>query len=180
MFYSQSTGGFYDAAIHGDAIPADAVEITPTEHASLLAGQSNGQRIVADADGRPTLADPPAPTAADVWMRIKSERDRRTDRGGYQVGAKWFHSDQKSRSQQLGLVLLGASIPTNLQWKTMDGSFVTMTPTLAQQLLGAAAASDQAIFAAAQTHKAAMEASADPASYDFSGSWPPAFGEQPR
>ena len=62
----------------------------------------------------------------------------------------------------------------------MDGSFVTMTPTLAQHLLGAAAASDQAIFAAAETHKAAMEASADPASYDFSGGWPSAFGEQPE
>ena len=27
MFYSKSTGGFYDTAIHGDNIPADAVEI---------------------------------------------------------------------------------------------------------------------------------------------------------
>lgn len=112
---------------------------------------------------------------ARMWDAIKNERDRRTDQGGYKVGTKWFHSDQKSRSQQLGLVLLGASIPANLQWKTMDGSFVTMTATLAQQVLAAAAASDQAIFAAAETHKAAMEASADPASYDFSGGWPATF-----
>lgn len=112
---------------------------------------------------------------ARVWVAIKAERDRRTDQGGYKVGTKWFHSDQKSRSQQLGLVLLGASIPANLQWKTMDGSFVTMTAALAQQVLGAAAASDQAIFAAAETHKAAMEASADPSAYDFSGGWPATF-----
>ena len=29
MFYSKSTGGFYDTAIHGDSIPVDAIEITP-------------------------------------------------------------------------------------------------------------------------------------------------------
>lgn len=111
------------------------------------------------------------------WEAIKAVRDRRTDQGGYKVGTKWFHSDQKSRSQQLGLVLLGANIPPNLQWKTMDGSFVTMTQQLAGQVLAAAAASDQAIFAAAETHRAAMEASADPASYDYSTGWPAIFGE---
>jgi hypothetical protein len=52
-----------------------------------------------------------------------------------------------------------------------------MTQALAQQVFGAAAASDIAIFAVAETHKAAMEASADPAAYDFSGGWPPAFGD---
>lgn len=109
------------------------------------------------------------------WDAIKAERDRRTQNGGYKVGAKWFHSDQFSRGQQLGLVLLGANIPAGLQWKTMDGSFVTMTQLLAQQILGSGTGSDQAIFAAAETHKAAMEASADPASYDFSAGWPAIF-----
>lgn len=177
MFYSKTTGGFYDEAIHGENIPADAVEISAEEHASLLAGQSSGKLIVADETGHPVLADLPRPTAAHVLERIKSERDRRTEQGGYKVGAHWFHSDKKSRSQQLGLVLLGANIPANLQWKTMDGTFVTMTQTLAQQILAAGAASDQAIFAAAEAHRQAMEASADPAAYDFSTGWPKVFGE---
>lgn len=112
---------------------------------------------------------------AAKWDAIKAERDRRTDQGGYKVGTKWFHSDQKSRSQQLGLVLLGANIPPNLQWKTMDGSFVAMTQALAQQILESCAASDQAIFAVAEAHKAEMESSADPASYDFSCGWPIQF-----
>lgn len=124
----------------------------------------------------PTPAQSTAEANAAKWDAIKAERDRRTDQGGYKVGTKWYHSDQKSRSQQLGLVLLGANIPANLQWKTLDGSFITMTQTLAQQLLGAAAASDQAIFTAAETHKAAMEASADPASYNFSTGWPKGYG----
>lgn len=61
----------------------------------------------------------------------------------------------------------------------MDGSFVTMTQQLAGQVLGAAAASDQAIFAAAaEAHKAAMEAITDPSAYDFSSGWPTTFEEQ--
>lgn len=112
-----------------------------------------------------------------AWESIKTERDRRTDQGGYKAGTKWFHSDQKSRSQQLGLVLLGANIPSGLQWKTMDGSFVTMTQQLAGQILAAGTASDLAIFAAAETHRASMEASTDPSAYDFSAGWPKMFGE---
>ena len=177
MFYSEKTCGFYDSEINGDAIPGDAVEITAAQHTTLLDGQSRGKRIVADKNGFPILADPPAPTVSDVWLRIKAERDRRTENGGFQVGGKWFHSDQKSRSQQLGLVLLGASIPAGLQWKTMDGSFVTMTPALAQQILVSATASDQAIFSVAEAHRAALESCADPASYDYSGNWPKVFGD---
>lgn len=177
MLYSKTTGGFYDRAIHGDNIPADAVEITTDEHAALLAAQSAGKIIQADQNGCPVAVDPPKPTAAQVWERIKAERDHRTEQGGYQAAGKWFHSDQKSRSQQLGLVLLGASIPANLQWKTMDGSFVTMTQQLAGHVLAAAAASDKAIFAAAEAHRQAMESSTDPAAYDFSTGWPKVFGE---
>lgn len=139
--------------------------------------QHQGEMMVKNSTIVPYVA--PAPDIAQVkaakWEAIKAERDRRTDYGGYKVGTKWFHSDQKSRSQQLGLVLLGGNIPAGLQWKTMDGSFVTMTQTLAQQILAAGAASDQAVFAAAEAHRAAMEASADPASYDFSVGWPATF-----
>lgn len=59
----------------------------------------------------------------------------------------------------------------------MDGSFVTMTQQLACQVLEAAVASDQMIFAAAEIHKVAMEVSPDPIAYDFSAGWPKAFLE---
>ena len=66
MFYAKSTAGFYDTAIHGDNIPADAVEITDEEHTALLEGQSQGKLIVADANGFPVLQDPPPPTAEQI------------------------------------------------------------------------------------------------------------------
>lgn len=110
-----------------------------------------------------------------VWGWIKTERDRLTREGGYLAAGKWFHSDALSRIQQLGLVQLGANIPAGLQWKTMDGSFVAMTPSLAGQVFMAAALSDTAIFAAAEAHKAALEACADPAVYDWRAGWPAVF-----
>ena len=123
---------------------------------------------------------PPAPDysalAGSHWEAIKAERDRRTQQGGYQVAGKWFHSDTFSRTQQMGLVMMGSNIPAGLQWKTMDGSFVTMTQALAGQVFAAAAASDATLFARAEQIKAAMEA--DPVNFSLSEfSWPSIYGE---
>lgn len=121
-----------------------------------------------------------APTTDQVkaakWESIKEERDRRKV-SGVKVGAKWFHSDDSSRIQQMGLVMMGANIPAGLQWKTMDGSFVEMMPALVQQVFAAVAASDQAIFSAAEAHRVAMESNPSPLDYDFSAGWPKTFGE---
>jgi hypothetical protein len=122
----------------------------------------------------------PPPDGAFVrevkWTAIKSERDRRKV-GGVKVGDKWFHSDDASRIQQMGLVMMGANLPAGLQWKTMDGSFITMTPSLAQQVFAAQAASDQAIFAHAEGLRAALAACDDPAAFDYSTGWPAIYGE---
>jgi hypothetical protein len=109
-----------------------------------------------------------------MWERIKAERDKRKA-AGVLVGAKWYHSDADSRIQQIGLVLMGVNIPANLQWKTMDGTFVPMTQALAGQVFGAVAASDQAIFAKAEWHKVQMGAAPVPGSYDYSGGWPEVY-----
>ena len=111
---------------------------------------------------------------AQMAARIKAERDRRKFEG-VTVGPDRYHSDPDSRTQQLGLVILGAGIPANLQWKTIGGAFVTMTQTLAGQIFGATAARDTAIFANAEQHIAAVNALTDPAAvlaYDFSTGWP--------
>ncbi len=112
------------------------------------------------------------------WEAIKAERDRRTQAGGYTVTVsgtpKWFHSDTFSRTQQIGLVMMGASIPPGLLWKTMDGTFVEMTQALAASVFAAAAAQDQATFTAAEVAKAAMTAS--PTAFDLSAvAWPAIF-----
>lgn len=67
IFYSGSAGAFFATVLHGDRVPADAVAITPERHAELLAGQAQGQQIVAGSDGHPTLRT--APAAA---LRVRS------------------------------------------------------------------------------------------------------------
>ena len=112
---------------------------------------------------------------AVAWERIKNERDRRNYLG-VKVGAHWFHSDDPSRIQQLALAMMGAAIPSGLMWKTLTLTpppvFVEMTPALAQGIFQATAESDAAIFAAAEAHRTAMEASDTPESYDITGGWP--------
>lgn len=86
MFYSQSTGGFYLPEIHGDAIPADAVEINREHYETLLAGQSNGKLIVADADGYPILQDPPPPTPEQVIASIAAAVQAHLDAAAIAAG----------------------------------------------------------------------------------------------
>lgn len=108
-----------------------------------------------------------------VWRMIQAERDRRKY-NGVKVGAYWFHTDDPSRIQQIGLVMMGASLPP-IQWKTLGGQFVTMTPTLAMQIFQATAAQDIALFTIAEQHRAAMMQLSHPSAYDFSGGWPETY-----
>lgn len=188
MYFAQSTAGFYDRSIHGDNIPSDAVVITSEEHAALIDGQSQGKHIVADANGFPVLQDPPPPTAVEIWERIKATRDT-IKAGGVKVGTMWYHTDTESRIQHLGLLekaraarAAGGTDASRLQalgqdikWKTMDGSFIVLTVKYAEDIFAAVTDLDAAAFTAAETHRAAVEESVDPATYDFSVGWPATF-----
>lgn len=116
-----------------------------------------------------------------VWeSMIKAERDRRKSNGVLvtvpETGVqKWFHSDDTSRIQQIALTIMGASIPANLQWKCLDGTFVTMTAPLASAIFQTSAYFDQQNFANAEQHRAAMMQAADPLAYDYSTGWMPTF-----
>jgi len=74
MFYSAQTNGFYEPAIHGDNIPADAVKITAEQHQALMEGQSAGKVIAPDADGHPVLQDPPKPTPEQLEQAAEASR----------------------------------------------------------------------------------------------------------
>lgn len=73
MFYSKTTGGFYDLNVHGNRIPADAVEISKERYIELLNQQSSGKVIVGDANGYPIAVEPtPAPA---TWDTIREQRN---------------------------------------------------------------------------------------------------------
>lgn len=86
MLYSPSKNGFYNREVHGDSIPADAVEITPEQHAALLAGQSAGKRITADANGFPVLQDPPQPTPEQILSSIAAAVQAHMDAAAQAAG----------------------------------------------------------------------------------------------
>ena len=105
------------------------------------------------------------------WEEIKAHRDKLKE-AGVKVGTNWFHSDTFSRTQQIGLVMMGASVPA-IQWKTMDNTFVTMSQTVAMQIFQATAASDANLFAIAEGKKSEMMSLEDPTNYDVLTGWPP-------
>ena len=149
------------------------IQLVPGGDCEIVEGRISVWR---KQEARPTdaeiqAASIPAARAA-IWERIKAERDRRIQEQGYVAGGKRFHGDTFSRTQQMGLVMLGANIPPGLQWKTMDGSFITMTTTLAQQVFAAAAASDVALFGYAEVLRAQVNAAEDPSSVDITAGWP--------
>ena len=151
--------------------------------ADLGADAAQHEALIAAVEA--TYAPPGMPPIeqrrAAAWEAIKAERDRRGGLG-VKVGQHWFHSDDSSRIQQLALVMLGESLPPGLQWKVLTLTpppvFVEMTSALAQAIFQATATNDAAIFAAAETHRVAMEASTNPAAYDFSGGWPLSIEEE--
>ena len=151
--------------------------------ADLGADAAQYESLIAEVEATyaPPVMPPIEQRRAAAWEAIKAERDRRTSLGA-KVGSHWFHSDQRSRTQQLGLVLLGANIPAGLQWKTLTTTpppvFVTMTTALAQNIVAATAANDTAIFTAAEQHRIALESSSDPENYDFSVGWPTSIEDE--
>lgn len=91
--------------------------------------------------------------ASQRWESLKQIRDDLTSNGGCFVQGKWFHTDVASKQQQMALVMLGQNLPAGIQWKTMDGSFIEMTPALAAELFAAQVQREQVIFATAEAKR---------------------------
>jgi len=152
------------------------ITIPRFEIPGLLGACDNGDgtyRLDFDAaDSRLATADEIlAAKLATITDEIKSDRDRRKGLG-CSVGPHRFHSDDASRIQQLGLVMMGQSMPAGIRWKVMDGGYADMTPLLAQQIFAAQAARDMGLFAVCEQHIAAAALSDDPLAYDYSAGWP--------
>ncbi|WP_154845358.1 phage tail assembly chaperone [Pseudomonas fluorescens] len=74
IFYSASTGGFYDSDLHS-VIPDDRVQITKDERATLISGESEGKVIFAGEHGIPSLAERLPATSDDLAKLERKWRD---------------------------------------------------------------------------------------------------------
>lgn len=142
-----------------------------------------------------TLSPPILPPSIDQLLSDVDRERKRRWRAGFpvQIGGvtKWFHSDEFSLAQHLGLkdkardVLATGGLMTDnitiggqpVQWSTMDSSYVTITVQVAFDLVSNAGLQQALVFAASQAHKAAINAAADLSDYDVLANWPAVFGE---
>ena len=182
-YYTIDTQHIYTGAVQIDPyapLPPGTITPPPDTAGDEVAQWTGVDWVVLEAYPEPYVAQL-AERQIAAWERIKQERDRRKVLG-VKVGDHWYHSDADSRIQQLSLFVMGASVPP-VQWKTLTTTpppvFVTMTQTIAAGIFQNTAASDAAIFAAAETHRIAMEAMPDPENYDCSGGWPASIEDAP-
>lgn len=152
LYYSASTGGFYDSDIH-DVMPGDTVSLTSDRRAELLAGQAAGLRIVAGAGGAPELQAPEDAPLDELRARKIAEIEQARDAaiaGGFDFDGTRFDSDAKSIQRINGAITLSLLNPAfETDWIAFDNSLVRLN---AAQLAGLGAAAGQ--HEAAQIFKA--------------------------
>lgn len=75
LHYSAATGAFYDTSSWPHELPADAVEVSPEDHAALLGASAEGKMIRADGKGHPVAVEPPPPTTEALAAQARRRRD---------------------------------------------------------------------------------------------------------
>ena len=110
----------------------------------------------------------------EVWEQIKAKRYDNLRHGVYakSVG-KWFQTDDATRLQYLALALesVTGGFKKPISWKTMDNSFLQLTPELLREIMQTMHDDEEADFINAEKHKAAMLKAENPLEYDYSGGW---------
>lgn len=194
---------YQNGFLHTDGTPPEgAVALADAEHEALVVGQCTGQIVMPGKNGKPVLADPaPCPSSTwdgtqwqidpecaarlkaeqqdEMWERIKAKRYDNLRHGVFvkSVG-KWFYTNDESRTQYI-LLRTMKTLPQDLRWKTMENDFVLMTRELLDEMTTQMVLDEQADFANAERHKAAMLKAEHPLEYDYSDGWTANFDEQP-
>lgn len=110
----------------------------------------------------------------EMWTRIKAKREEQRYGGAYIPALKkWLQTDEPSRTQYLQLQLLEAKglFKQPVRWKTMDNSFIGLDAAAVTAIALQIMDNEQADFANAERHRAAMLKAENPLGYDYSGGW---------
>ncbi len=184
--------GFYDDA-NGGHVPDGATEVSREQHIALLPALNAGSLILPDLsitpprpsalhtwDGKAWVLDKAAAQQhkaaqqEEMWTRIKAKREEQRYGGAYIPALKkWLQSDEPSRTQYLQLQLLEAKglFKQPVRWKTMDNSFIGLDAAAVTAIALQIMDNEQADFANAERHRAAMLKADNPLDYDYSGGW---------
>lgn len=110
----------------------------------------------------------------EMWTRIKAKREAQRYGGAYIPALKkWLQTDEPSRTQYLQLQLLEAKglFKQPVRWKTMDNSFIGLDAAAVTAIALQIMDNEQADFANAERHRAAMLKADNPLDYDYSDGW---------
>lgn len=164
--------------------PVNYIEKGYGQHAAVQAAghalvETSGQWLADDPAAVQAIIDSYdvlAVARAQKWDEVKAKRDA-VKYSGVPIASvgKVIDTDEGARTQQLGLVLMGAALPAGLLWKFWDNTFSPMTPALAQEILATTAARDMAVFSVGEAYRAQINAMTDwqaVLSLDISAGWP--------
>ena len=115
----------------------------------------------------------------ETWDQIKAVRTFKMNDGVLlQSIGKWFHTDPDSKQQIHAMVtasVIGMYKVT--AWKTLDNTYVQLTPPLLLQVFGAILENEARLFGIGKLHYDMLHTSQDPASYDPTSQWPTTFSD---
>lgn len=179
IYASRTARGFFDSAIHGDAIPSDAVPLSEAQHAALLAAEAAGGYI--DWHGAvPVPRDKALSGRIEAAVqRINAERDRR-EAGVFRYRGKLIDCDPRA-VQRITTAAIAAQAAAasdtsfNVDWTCADNSVLTLDAAGVAGMPLALAAYADALHSHARGLKQAVLAAEDVAALgaiDILTGWP--------
>lgn len=174
-FYSQEKNGFYDDAIHGKAIPSDAVEISDDLYIDLI---QSGKSIATDETGYPIAIDLPAQVrTADSMLAAVADKRWQIETSGIVVAGTPIKTDRESQAQLYNAYTsLKSELIQDTPWKSADGRFVPVTLAQIEPIAKAVAEHVRGCFAAERSHIDSinvLQTQDDLDAYDINTGWPP-------
>ena len=115
----------------------------------------------------------------EKWDQIKAVRTFKMNDGVLiQSIGKWFHTDLYSKQQIQALVVANIiGIYKTTAWKTLDNTYVQLTPMLLLQVFGAMLENESRLFDIGKLHYESLYTSSDPANYGPTSQWPTTFSD---
>lgn len=187
IFYSASTNGFYDSAIHGPSQrPDDVVEISSQRHRDLLDEQGSGMLIVADEQGMPQAVDPSGLLTLDEAKALRQEAISAAFVGELAKGCQgpkgWVDCDEQAQGRISRIIqmrkeaaVLQLPQPDTVTWTMFDKSRVAHDDAELIAMGLAVGAHFQALFAAKQALEDAVRDAAtrqELDAIDIAAGWP--------
>ncbi len=115
----------------------------------------------------------------EKWEKIKEIRTFKMNDGVLiQSIGKWFHTDPDSKQQIHAMVTANViGLYKTSAWKTLDNTYVQLTPMLLLQVFGAMLENESRLFDIGKLHYESLYTSSDPVNYDPASQWPTTFSD---